>query len=168
MVRKEALLEKILNKIPGFRGYRQKEYLREDDRLIREYMVRILEEGLRSLSDAQTYIAEYDFTAAERLEIVMRDLRLVMDKIRWSEHGYAPHFNIIKIQEEDLEKIRELDLSLVEEIEKLRNILEEIRKDAMMSNPIRDKIPVILNAINSIRNKLIEREKILHGWMSNE
>ena len=166
MAKKQAILEKLLNVIPGFHGYRKKEHLREDDKLIREYMVRILEEAIRDLSDALTYLAEYDFSTAERFDNVMRELRLVTDKIRWAEHGYAPHYNIVKIQEEDLEKIREVDALLVEKVEKLRDFISTVRNDAMMGNPLRDKIPEILRLINDIRSGLLEREKIIRGWMS--
>ncbi len=166
MVKKQAILEKLLNVIPGFHGYRKKEHLREDDKLIREYMVRILEEVIRDLSDALTYLAEYDFSTAERFDNVMRELRLVTDKIRWAEHGYAPHYNIVKIQEEDLEKIREVDALLVEKVEKLRDFISTVKNDAMMGNPLRDKIPEILRLINDIRSGLLEREKITRGWMS--
>lgn len=166
MVKKQAVLEKLLNIIPGFHGYRKKEHLREDDKLIREYMVRILEEAIRDLSDALTYLAEYDFSTAERFDNVMRELRLVTDKIRWAEHGYAPHYNIVKIQEEDLEKIREVDALLVEKVYELRDFIGTIKNDAMMGNPLRDKIPEILRLINDIRSGLLEREKIIRGWMS--
>ncbi len=164
MVRKEAFLEKIINKIPGFKGYRQREALREDDRLVREYIVKVLEEGIRSLSEAISFLAEYDFSTAEKFENLMRDLRLLTDKIRWSEHGYAPHFNIYKIEQEDLNKIIELDSALIDDVEKLKNILDEVKNDASMGNPVRDKIPEVLGIINYIREKLVEREKILHGW----
>ncbi len=166
MVRRSTVLEKLLNIIPGFHGYRKKEHLREDDRLIREYMVRILEEAVRNMNDALAYLAEYDFSTAERFDNVLRELRLIMDKIRWSEHGYAPHYNIVKIQEEDLEKIREIDGGLVDDVEKIKTFTEELKNDAMMGNPVRDKIPQLLKLIKDVREGLMEREKIVHGWMT--
>ncbi len=165
MVRKSTVLEKLLNILPGFHGYRKKEYIREDDRLIREYIVRILEDAIKNINDALTYIAEYDFTAAERFDNVLRELRLITDKIRWSEHGYAPHYNINKIREEDLEKIREVDGGLIDDAEKVKSFTETLLNDAMMGNPVRDRIPGLLKLIKDIRQALLEREKIIHGWI---
>ncbi len=165
LVKKQAILEKLLNIIPGFHGYRKKEHIREDDRLIREYMVRILEEAQRDLSDALSILAEYDFSTAERFDSLMRDLRIVTDKIRWAEHGYAAHYNIVKIQEEDLEKMREIDAGLVEKVESLRDTAAKLRDDASMGNPVRDYIPLLMKSIREIRALLLEREKIIHGWM---
>ncbi len=165
LVKKQAILEKLLNIIPGFHGYRKKEHIREDDRLIREYMVRILEEAQRDLSDALSILAEYDFSTAERFDSLMRDLRIVTDKIRWAEHGYAPHYNIVKIQEEDLEKMREIDAGLVEKVESLRDTAAKLRDDASMGNPVRDYIPLLMKSIREIRALLLEREKVIHGWI---
>jgi hypothetical protein len=166
MVKKQAVLEKLLNIIPGFHGYRKKEYIREDDRLIREYLARLLDDAIRDLGDALSSLAEYDFATAERFDNVMRDMRIIADKIRWAEHGYQPHYNIVKIQEEDLEKMKEVDATLVEEVGKIRSIVEGIRKDAEMGNPVRDKIPVLSGEIGKVRQILLEREKIIHGWTS--
>ncbi len=166
MVKKQAVLEKLLNIIPGFHGYRKKEHIREDDRLIREYMVRILEEAQRNIEDAVAVLAEYDFSTAERFDSLMRDLRIVTDKIRWAEHGYAPHYNIVKIQEEDLEKMREIDAGIVEKVEALRDLTVKLRDDVSMGNPVRDYIPKFMAAIREIKSLLMERDKVIHGWMT--
>lgn len=79
MVRREAVLEKLLNILSGFRGYRRKEYIREDDRLVREYIVGILSGAIRELEEAIANLAEYDFKAAELYDNVLRDLRTVAD-----------------------------------------------------------------------------------------
>jgi len=166
LVKKKAILEKLLNIIPGFHGYKKKEYIREDDKLIREYMVRILTDAIRDLEEAIAYLAEYDFNTAERFDSVLRELRLITDKIRWAEHGYAPHYNIVKIQEEDLDKIREVDAGLVDDVEKLREFIASLKNDTMLGNPVRDKIRDALQLINSIKKRFLEREKIVRGWIS--
>ena len=165
MVRRDALLEKLLNVLPGFRGYRKKEYLREDDRLVREYIVKILSEAIRDLEEAIANIAEYDFKSAELFDNALRDLRTITDKIRWAEHGYAPHFNVAKIQEEDLAKIREVDLSIVEDAEKIREFVSGVKRDSMLKNPVREKVQELLKLIDDMRVRLVDREKIVRGWV---
>jgi hypothetical protein len=82
MSRREYIFKKLLNILPGFRGYRKKEYVREDDKLVREYLVKVLTEAMRDLEDAIANIAEYDFKTAELSDNTLRDLRTVADKIR--------------------------------------------------------------------------------------
>ena len=165
MVKRSAALEKLLNILPGFRGYRKKEYIREDDRLVREYIVRILSEAIRDLEESIANLAEYDFTTADIYDAILRDLRTVADKIRWAEQGYAPHYNIVKIQEEDLEKIREVDGGLVDDAEKIRSFVSDLKKDTMLKNPVRDRAPQLTQLISDLRSQLIEREKIVKGWV---
>jgi hypothetical protein len=57
MSRREYIFKKLLNILPGFRGYRKKEYVREDDKLVREYLVKVLTEAMRDLEDAIANIA---------------------------------------------------------------------------------------------------------------
>lgn len=165
MVRKEAMLEKLLNILPGFRGYRKKEYLREDDKLVREHLVKILSESIRDLEEAIANLAEYDFKAAEVYDNALRDLRTITDRIRWAEHGYAPHFNIVKIQEEDLRKIREIDGSLLDDVEKIRGFVSDLKRDTIYRNPVRDRAPELLKLLDSLRAQLTEREKVVRGWI---
>lgn len=167
MVRKETVLEKLLNILPGFRGYRKKEYWREDDKLVREYLVRILSEAIRDIEEAITNLTSYDFGSAEIYDNVLRDLRTITDKIRWAEHGYAPHFNIVKIQEEDLKKIREIDGTLVDDVERIREFAANLKKDTIYRNPVRDKVLDLLKFLDEVRIQLIEREKIVRGWSSS-
>ncbi|MEM1679319.1 MAG: hypothetical protein QXJ56_06390 [Ignisphaera sp.] len=164
MVRRETALEKLLNILPGFHGYRRKEYIREDDRLVREYIVGILSGAIRDLEEAIANLAEYDFKAAELYDSVLRDLRAVADRIRWAEHGYAPHFNIIKIQEEDLGRIREVDAGLVDDVEKIRDFVMNIKRETLLRNPVRDRVPDLLKLLDDLRSRLLEREKIIRGW----
>lgn len=165
MTRKKAVLERLLDVLPGFKGYRQKEYLREDDRLIREYITKILSDAVRNIEDIVSKLVEYDYKTAEIYDEILRDLRLVTDKIRWAEHGYTPHFYITKILEEDLEKLREVDGGLVEYAEKIRGFTENLKKDVLLKNPVRDRAVELFELINEFKKQLGEREKVLRNWM---
>jgi len=164
MSRREYIFEKLLSILPGFRGYRKKEYVREDDKLVREYLVKVLTEAVRDLEDAIANIAEYDFKTAELFDNTLRDLRTAADKIRWAEHGYSPHFNIVKVREEDLAKMRDIDSSLVENVEKIRDFVSDIKKESLLKNPVRDKVQDLVKLLDDVKVKLVEREKVLKGW----
>ncbi len=165
MTRKKTVLERLLDVLPGFKGYRQKEYIREDDRLIREYITKILSDSVRNIEDVVSKLVEYDYKTGEIYNEILRDLRLITDKVKWAEHGYSPHFYITKILEEDLEKLREIDSGLVEHAEKIRDFTENLKKEVLLKNPIRDKTIELVKLIDEFKKQLGEREKVLRNWM---
>jgi hypothetical protein len=165
MSRRKAVLEKLLDVLPGFKGYRRREYVREDDRLIREHIVKILMDAVRSLEDSISMLVEYDYKAADLYNEILRDLRLVMDRVKWAEYGYAPHFNIFKIDLGDLEKMKEIDGGLVDDAEKILDFIGNLKKDVLLKNPVRDKAPELIKLIDEFKQLLGEREKVIRGWM---
>jgi len=164
LAKEKTVLERLLELIPGFHGYKAKEYLREDDQRVREYVYRILLEGVRSLEDAIARAASYDFRSADALNELLRDLRLAMDKIRWAEHGYAPHYDIAKIREDDLEKIRSLDEQLIPVALEVKSKSGEVLSEAMLGNPLDPKVAELRKLIARLRELILEREKLVREW----
>ena len=168
MVRERKWLEKLMDFIPGFKGYRKREYIREDDQLLREYLSNEMAKSIHKLDEAVSNLALYDFTSAEKLDSLVRECRILMDKIRWAVHGYAPHYNIVKIKEEDLNKIRDIDDKLIEYVEKLDKISSEILKNTRLGNKIDSEMRDLLNLFESFREVLNSRDDIISGWVSKE
>jgi len=164
LTRKSALLEKILDKIPGFSGYRKREKLREDDRIIRSYIVSILENAIKYIEDAEASLVDINYNGAAMLENLLRSLRLVTDKIRWAPHGYQPHYYIEKILEEDLEKLRAIDAEIIGIAEQLSEKASTIAGKAMAGqSPSPEDVMGIRELIDKIQEKIDERNKILMG-----
>ena len=168
MVREKKWLEKLMDHIPGFRGYREREYIREDDQLLREYLSNEVEKAIHKLNEAVSNLSVYDFNTAEKLDSLVRECRLLMDKIRWAIHGYAPHYNIVKIDEEDLNKIREIDNKLVEHVKELEKLSDEILKNTRLGNKIDGEMRRLLDLFESIREVLDSRDEVVSGWVSKE
>ncbi len=164
MTRKSTLLEKILDRIPGFSGYRKREKIREDDRIIRSYIVSILENAIKYIEDAQASLVDINYDRAVALDNLLRRLRLLTDKIRWAPHGYQPHYYIVKIEEQDLEKLRSVDAEIIGLVEQLAGIASKIA-DKAASGQVPD--PRDLGGVNDLIKKihglLEERNKILMG-----
>ena len=164
MSERKTGFERLLDLLPGFHGYRRKEFLREDDRIVRNYLVNILSEAIRVLEDVEALIIDRDYPTADRLEEVLRDLRKLTDEIRWAESGYSPHYNIVKVREEELKKIIEIDEGLISDVEGLKKFVEDMRNDAFMGNPIREKVAELYNTIYGIRQKWLKRIELIMGY----
>ncbi len=164
MTRKSALLEKILDRIPGFSGYRKREKIREDDRIIRSYIVSVLENAIKFIEDAQAGLIDINYDKAIALDDLLRRLRLLTDEIRWAPHGYHPHYYVVKIEEADLEKLRSIDAEIIGLVEQLSEIASKMAGKATAGQvPDPKDLGGVNDLIKKIHGFLDERNKILMG-----
>ena len=94
-----ALLEKIETIIPGYRGYKEKELRRESDKIIRDYLFRVMTEAKNNFDESLISVVE-----AERTELfnTLNRIAAIMDrvaeKIHHAGYGYSGFFDAIKIR----------------------------------------------------------------------
>jgi hypothetical protein len=118
--------------LPGYRGYQQKEKIRESDRLVREEVARHLTISLRYLEEIFTELVSRGESIAffDKVKLRTDSLR---ERIKHGEYGYAGLFDPVKIKEEELTALTEFDFSLIEETRKIeggaQRIMAEIRTD---------------------------------------
>jgi len=168
MGRRKTWLEKLMDVIPGFKGYRSREYIREDDQALREYLSNLLMESINILDDAVSNLAEYDFKTAEALDSLTRELRISMDKIRWAVHGYAPHYDINKVDEEELGKLKEVDEKFIEVSDKIKELSSKIVDETLLRNSIEGLLKELRRLLKDLKNILEERDKVITGWILQE
>lgn len=120
-------LERLGEKIPGFRGFQDRELRREVDKMQREYLAGsiadlkgVVRNKARSYTDAAQIGSLHLF---DRLD---RRLDGLSQAIRFSDYGVTGFFDVEKIGEEDLAKVYAFDVSLLAEIEDLTGSLGAI------------------------------------------
>lgn len=164
MSRKLTWIEKLETIIPGFSGYKKRELAREDDRLIRDYIVKTLINAKIKVEEAAATIIEFNYETAKRLNNLSSTINYIADKIRFAESGYAPHYNIVKVELNTLERIKEIDNSLIGSAEKVKELASEIAKIAKVTEIPRDKVTQIIEELGKMEKVLEERLKVLRGW----
>ena len=107
----------ILNAIPGYGGYRDKQLRRDADRLLREHIARELTQQSGELPDLQRRLIDAgQLHLVDDLERVARRLRTLADQVRTAARGYAGFFDAIKVREAQLDGLYEFDQALLDEI----------------------------------------------------
>ena len=107
-------VEKLLAKIPGFKGYSTRKNRRAADRLLRETVANRFEEQWQRISAVQReLISEGGLLFVDDLEGAGVKLRQFIDRIRTASYGYAGFFDAIKVKEEELAAIYQYDLNLM-------------------------------------------------------
>jgi hypothetical protein len=108
-------LEKLVSKIPGYRGYKEKEQRREADKLLRNRVAGELDDQRRRLSELQVQIVSSgQIEYADDLERAIMKLQLLIDRVRTSSYGYAGLFDAIKVKEAQLAAIYQFDAKLLD------------------------------------------------------
>jgi hypothetical protein len=120
-------LEKLLAKIPGFKGYAERKNRRAADKLLRETIANRYEEQWQRISAVQRdLISEGGLLFVDDLEASAVKLRQFIDRIRTASYGYAGFFDAIKVKEEELAAIYQYDLNLMALVEEVSQAIDNV------------------------------------------
>lgn len=113
-----GLIKKIQLAIPGFRGYRLKEDVRAADSLLRYQLADTLKTdvlaGLEFVRESASNNLELDLM--NDIATVLSQAKTIESRIRHAEQGYSGISPAYRIGEEELNKLYEYDLSLLDGI----------------------------------------------------
>lgn len=157
--------EKLLMIFPGYRGYKEKELIRETDKIVREHLYRKLRFALDTLRAAYVELVSRNKLAeASELERLIYYVDSLASKTRHAPHGYRPLFHVVKVDERDLRRLLEHDLSLGETVDKLNKALEALKTKIMFTTEdVRSTIREIYDLARTYESRLIERDNIIMG-----
>ncbi|MCX7597789.1 MAG: hypothetical protein N2512_02830 [Armatimonadetes bacterium] len=151
----ESPLQRLLDLIPGFAGYREKELRRRADQLLRDHLAGLLDGEKAKLQRRQAELSH-----AARLEDLgpldraIGLIQKVRDKIRYADYGYVGWFDTPKINERELDDLYEYDLSMRE---KIGAIQDRVRRAAgAEGEELRAALADLSEALNEL-DELIDR-----------
>lgn len=160
------LSERILAELPGFRGYKEKELRRESDKLIRNHLYLRLTEARKDLKEIFQKLSD------SRLLEVLTDMdRFIMrfdrvsEKINHASYGYAGFFNIVKVEEEKLDKMIEFDTGLIDEVDKIVEETTAFKREVVKQNfeKVREHIQNLSDMIEELEETFSGREEVIMG-----
>ena len=107
--------KKILNFIPGFKGYINRQSRRDADKLLRETIANRFEDQWQRVSEVQRdFISQGEIAYVDDLEAAAIKLRTFADRIRRAPRGYSGLFDAVKINEDELNKIYQYDAAMLD------------------------------------------------------
>lgn len=161
-----TLFERILGELPGFRGYKEKELRRETDKLVRNHIYRKLLEARKDAKEVFQKLAD------KRLHEVLTEMdRLVMvfdrvtAKINHASYGYAGFFNVLKVQEEKLDKMITFDNELIGQVQEILDDTTVFKGEVTKQEfkKAREHIKKLRDSLESLEEKFDERGEIILG-----
>lgn len=168
-------IEKAMMLVPGYRGYRKRELLREDDRLIRRYVADLLREAAgvlrRAMNDLSIRLGQNLIMVTQMpnnpiqvLENASSRIEALATKVEHLEMGYNPSFDRLKVREDELRRLLEIDNSMIGYanvlLETAKQIAAQVRQSGWFDTRL---ITTVLQSLEEIEKIVEERRRFLHG-----
>jgi DNA repair ATPase RecN len=128
-------LERLMLQIPGFRGYKTREQRREADRIVRDYIYRVLESSRDNLMTAFEGLNESKVSELmQPMNKLVAKLDRVAEKINHASYGYSGFFDSIKIDEPQLNDMLSYDTQLMDLARKFSDATSSFRDSVSQGN----------------------------------
>lgn len=119
--------EELVGKIPGYKGYKQKELRREADRVLRTTISQRLSDMRIKLSGLQLdFMSAGKLWLVDDLERAVGKLQILIDRLRTATYGYAGVFDAVKVKEEELDALYDYDHQLLTYIPRIEEGINNI------------------------------------------
>lgn len=159
-------VENLLAKIPGYKGYKEKEERREADKLLREAIasrMRTVKTQLDSLQ--QDLVSAGKFDLLDETGSAATQIQTFIDRVRTATYGYSGLFDAVKVKEDDLDRVYEFDNALVGYVERIENAIATARQNVEGEDP-RSPILLIRDLAREANTTFDERAEVLRGTTS--
>lgn len=143
---------RILGKIPGFKGYIEREGRRSSDKMLREMVSQRFEEQWQRISALQRdLISSGGLSFVDDLEASALKIRQFVDRVKTASYGYAGFFDAKKINEAELVKLYEYDLSLLTQVDEVKRAIDHV--EASIGT---DGLPASIRNLTSVAQSSVD------------
>ncbi len=154
-------VQRLLEWIPGFRGYLEKENRREADALVRRSAAERLDRCKQELDTfSQTLVAAGRIDDLPRLEQVRARLDRLQSMVRGEVRGYSGFFDYVQVDEDMLDQIYERDIGLLQGTETLLESIQQLRTKPDEPQAVAADL---LSRIEDLETHFRRRRELLEG-----
>lgn len=127
VVAQRDALKKLIAKLPGFKGYYERADRRSADKLLRETISDKFQTQWQRLSSIQRdLVISGHIEVIDEIEIGAIRLRQFIDRVKTASYGYSGFFDAVKVNEAELDKIYQYDLTLVTMAEEVASAIDNM------------------------------------------
>ena len=160
------LSERIAAALPGFRGYKEKELRRESDKLIRNNLTLKLSKDKDNVRSIAQKIADKRYLdVLPDIDRLTAKMDRITEKVNHASYGYAGFYDIVKIKEENLDRMITFDNQLLDEVNALTASIEDLKAQLLSNNfsNLKDKIQAITDKFELLEDTFDKREEVILG-----
>jgi hypothetical protein len=162
----KGILKKIQSVIPGFRGYRRKEDLRDADRMLRTQLADKLVLQRRGLEECRGMLAQsYGSKELDLIGGLINEFKKVEGGVTHAEVGYSGIAADIQIKEDELDQLYEFDASMLDHIVSISASIDSL-KNSLMAADEQTSYKDLMNIkerINAFEDQFNRRMNVIQG-----
>jgi hypothetical protein len=160
------LSERIAAALPGFRGYKEKELRRESDKLIRNNLTLKLSKDKDNVRTISQRIADKRYLdVLPDIDRLTAKMDRITEKVNHASYGYAGFYDIVKIKEDNLDRMITFDNQLLDEVDALTASIEDVKAQLVSGNysNLKDKIQTMTDKLELLEDTFDKREQVILG-----
>ena len=150
------LLERIAARIPGIRGYLDRELRREVDKMQRDWLAEQVDRARGRLNGKiRDWTRGGGLAGLDLAATTEKALDRFANRIRHADYGYTGFFDAVKIREPELDALYAFDLGLMDTVEDLA-----ARVEALPATPEEPALRELLEAVTTADRHFDGRARI--------
>ena len=162
-----SLTERIALYIPGYRGYKEKNLRREQDRAVRNELSRAIQGTKADLAEIQR-----ELVTKPKLMLDIERIRTKVDRydidVKKAVNGYSAFHDATKILEADLDRLVEWDAQLIDDIQLMRRATADLLESVDNEDDVKAEVRNLERGVDGLIEAYQKRESVMRGFDNKE
>lgn len=152
-------IEWLAKKVPGYKGYKEKEMRREADVLLRQHLAdQLAQQRTRAEDIAGQMLTGPGMMQLDDMGKGNTRLQTLIDKVKTAAQGYAGFFDAVKVKEDELDVLYDFDSQMVYHVDEIGAALDQLQ--ATLDAGETDKIaPAVRHYVTAVTNASAQFDK---------
>ncbi len=162
----QGILKKIQMFVPGFRGYRQREDLRDADRMLRDQLAKKLGAQREEVEGARSLVTRsFRSKELELMGKVINQYKRTEGLVSHSAMGYSGISADIQFKQDELSRLYDYDAAMIDGLSSMQQAIEAVKASLTAEdNPAaRANITQLKSLIDNFEDQFKRRIDLIQG-----
>jgi hypothetical protein len=162
----QGILKKIQMFVPGFRGYRQREDLRDADRMLRDQLAKKLSLQRKQVEGARRLVVNaYGSRELELMGGAISSYKKIEGLVSHSSPGYSGISADIEFKQDQIYRLYDYDASMIEGLGSMQQAVDQMRSALVAKNGGQAQIEVLnlRSLLDNFEEQFKRRMNVIQG-----
>ena len=156
-----TITQRVAMYIPGYRGYREKNLRRDEDRAVRQELSRNIQGTKADLANIHRGLIGTDLMSD--VEMIRTKVDRYDTDIKKAVNGYSAFHASVKVTEDDLDRIVHWDAKIMDDIQDMRKATAELLKSVDEGLDCKAAVREYERGIDALIEDYNQREAVMKG-----